>query len=97
MTTARTTEETTSVNVAPCVASVRRESEDGDVDDASDSNHHHHHHHSDHHPTTSASTTVCVTTLERDMARRRTSVKPSLPVVVQDVSYEVRDLSLIHI
>ena len=95
MTTARTTEETTSVDVAPCVASVRRESEDGDVDDASDSNHHQHHHQhqSDHQPTTSASTTVCVTTLERAMARRRTSVKPSLPVVVQDVSYEVRDRS----
>ena len=34
-----------------------------------------------------------MTTLERAMARRRTSVKPSLPVVVQDVSYEVRDRS----
>ena len=96
MTTARRTEETTSVDVAPCVASVRRESEDGDVDDASESNHHHQQQQQqqrDHHPTTSASTTVCVTTLERAMARRRTSVKPSLPVVVQDVSYEVRDRS----
>ena len=92
MTTARRTEETTSVDVAPCVASVRRESEDGDVDDASESNHHQQQQR-DHHPTTSASTTVCVTTLERAMARRRTSVKPSLPVVVQDVSYEVRDRS----
>ena len=38
-------------------------------------------------------TTVCVTTLARTIERARASVKPSLPVVVHDVSYEVRDRS----